>query len=86
MRIICDVCLKLPCDSRCPNAEEPPIITYCKYCNTPIRVYDDYLDDQERVFCDWECLQDYYTKHEFVVKKTMEEWQFKELKESNYSL
>lgn len=81
MIIICDVCLKLPCDSRCPNAEEPPIITYCKYCNTPIRVYDDYLDDQERVFCDWECLQDYYTKHEFVVKKSMEEWQFKELKE-----
>lgn len=30
---MCAVCRKNPCDSRCPNAEEPKSIYTCEWCN-----------------------------------------------------
>ena len=33
---MCAVCRKNPCDSRCPNAEEPKSIYACEWCEEPI--------------------------------------------------
>lgn len=39
---MCDVCLKSPCDSRCPNAPETPVACTCDNCGEPIRIGDEY--------------------------------------------
>jgi hypothetical protein len=36
--IICEICRRIPCDSRCPNAPEPPAIYECTSCHGEIRV------------------------------------------------
>ena len=35
---MCEICRCLPCLQGCPNAPDPPIAGYCKYCDEP--VYD----------------------------------------------
>lgn len=37
---MCSVCLKTPCDSRCPNAPEPEALYDCAYCNEGIKAGD----------------------------------------------
>ena len=43
---MCSLCLKTPCDSRCPNAPEPKVILACSECGTGIfegeKFYDGY--------------------------------------------
>ena len=41
---MCSVCRKSPCDSRCPNAPDPPTVYTCKYCGEPIVEGDEYVD------------------------------------------
>lgn len=41
---MCDVCMRTPCDPRCPNAPDPPTIYTCKYCGEPIIPGDEYLE------------------------------------------
>lgn len=41
---MCDVCHMTPCDSRCPNAPDPPTVYTCKLCGEPIVVGDDYYE------------------------------------------
>lgn len=48
---MCDICRKTPCDSRCPNAPEPPIVFECYNCGKPIRVGDDYLKIGAERYC-----------------------------------
>jgi hypothetical protein len=38
--IICKICRRIPCDSRCPNAPEPPTVYECTSCHGEIRVGD----------------------------------------------
>lgn len=40
---ICEICLKTPCDARCPNAELPPIVHYCSECGEPIYDEDEFF-------------------------------------------
>lgn len=44
---MCAVCRKNPCDSRCPNAEEPKSIYTCEWCEEPIYEGDKYMDSGE---------------------------------------
>lgn len=48
---MCDVCLKLPCDSRCPNAPEPPSVYVCSGCGENILDGDYYWDIMGEQFC-----------------------------------
>ena len=48
---MCAVCRKNPCDSRCPNAEEPKSIYTCEWCKEPIYEGDKYMDTPEGQVC-----------------------------------
>lgn len=48
---MCAVCRKNPCDSRCPNAEEPRSIYTCEWCKEPIYEGDKYMDTPEGPVC-----------------------------------
>lgn len=37
---MCEVCMKNPCDARCPNAPDPPSVYVCSGCG------DDILDGE----------------------------------------
>ena len=54
---MCDVCLKSPCDPRCPNAPEPPIVFVCSGCGEFIREGDCYWDIMGEQYCE-ECIDD----------------------------
>lgn len=57
---MCDICGKIPCDTRCPNAEPPKIHGYCKQCYEPLR--DDYTywtDYDDNKFCSENCARKY---------------------------
>jgi len=41
---VCAICLKSPCDSRCPNAPEPKAVYTCKYCDEGIIAGDEYAE------------------------------------------
>lgn len=49
---MCSECRQTPCASRCPNADDPPIVTYCVKCHLPIREGEDYFDVEGDPFCE----------------------------------
>lgn len=48
---MCSVCLKSPCDSRCPNAPEPEAVEDCYVCDDPIIVGDEFIEIGEVSVC-----------------------------------
>lgn len=52
---MCDVCLKTPCDPRCPNAPEPPAVYVCSGCGEDIRDGDKVWHILGEQFCQ-ECI------------------------------
>lgn len=54
---MCDVCLKVPCDPRCPNAPEPKPVFICSGCGHKIYDGDDYWDILGEQFCE-NCIDD----------------------------
>ena len=54
---MCDVCLRTPCNPRCPNAPEPPAVYTCKYCGEPITDGEAYFELDGDHWHD-ECFQD----------------------------
>ena len=56
---MCAVCRKNPCDSRCPNAEEPKSIYTCEWCEEPIYEGDKYIRHEcNRILrVDWRIIQ-----------------------------
>lgn len=48
---MCDVCLKSPCDSRCPHAPEPPSVFVCSGCGENILDGEYYWDIMGEQFC-----------------------------------
>ena len=40
---MCSICLRNPCDSRCPNAPEPKPVEICSECGEGIYEGDEYL-------------------------------------------
>lgn len=54
---MCDICRFSPCDPRCPNAPEPPIVYVCSGCGEMIRDGDDYWDLMGEQWCE-SCIDD----------------------------
>ena len=54
---MCKICLTHPCDSRCPNAPEPPIYARCSMCEKPIYDGDDYYEIDDYNYCE-SCVRD----------------------------
>lgn len=54
---MCDVCLKIPCDPRCPNAPDPPRVYVCSGCGDDILDGDDYWDIMGEQWCE-DCIED----------------------------
>lgn len=60
---MCDVCLQVgKCDPRCPNADDEKSYCLCASCETDIFFGDEnvVVDADNNIFCDNECLMDYY--------------------------
>lgn len=41
---MCSVCLRSPCDPRCPNAPDPPTVYTCKHCGEPVVAGDEFVE------------------------------------------
>lgn len=41
---MCSLCGRSPCDSRCPNAPDPPTVYTCKHCSEPIVPGDEFYE------------------------------------------
>lgn len=54
---MCKVCHKTPCDPRCPNAPEPPVVYTCKICKEGIVAGDDYYE-MDGEFYHEDCFED----------------------------
>ena len=54
---MCDICLSIPCDPRCPNAPEPKPVYVCSGCGELIRDGDDYWDIMGEQWCEG-CVDD----------------------------
>lgn len=52
---MCSVCLKNPCDSRCPNAPEPEPVFLCSECREGIFEGDKYFEGTDGPVC-MDCL------------------------------
>ena len=48
---MCDICLKIPCDYRCPHAPDPPRVFVCSGCGDDIYDGDDYWDIMGEQWC-----------------------------------
>ena len=49
---MCDICLKWPCDARCPHALDPPSVFVCSGCGDNIYDGQDYWDIMGEQFCE----------------------------------
>ena len=54
---MCHICRSSPCDSRCPNAPDPPSVFVCSGCGDNIYDGDRYWDIMGEQFCR-ECIDD----------------------------
>lgn len=55
---MCEICHKNPCDIRCPNAEMPPIVHYCKECGYPIYDGEEFYNINGKKYCS-ECMESF---------------------------
>lgn len=62
---MCDVCLKAPCDPRCPNAPDPTPVFICDGCGRPICEGEDAWHIQHEVYCE-RCIDDFRSTAEVV--------------------
>lgn len=49
---MCELCLKTPCDSRCPNAPDPPAVFICSGCGEKIYEGEIYWEILGEQFCE----------------------------------
>lgn len=49
---MCDLCLKTPCDSRCPNAPLPKAFGVCAECGDVIYDGDEYWELGGEYYCE----------------------------------
>lgn len=54
---MCSVCLKIPCNARCPNAPEPKAVYRCSVCNEGIFRMQKYFETAKGYICN-ECIED----------------------------
>ncbi len=55
---MCDICLKNPCDPRCPNADEPREIDTCDICEYEIYDFDTYVVNFSGKIAHLNCIED----------------------------
>lgn len=48
---MCAICNSFPCNSRCPNAEEPRTVHTCEKCGSSIFAGEKYYDSPEGPIC-----------------------------------
>ena len=58
---MCSVCLRSPCDPRCPNAPEPPSVHTCKDCGEGIVSGDEFAEINGEYY-HIECLENMTTR------------------------
>ena len=58
---MCSICLKTPCDSRCPNASESKPIYVCDKCGYGIFQGEKFFDGPDGYICE-ECINDMTAK------------------------
>ena len=54
---MCSLCLKTPCDSRCPNAPEPKPVENCKESGVGIFEGERFYDSEKGPICE-DCMDD----------------------------
>lgn len=54
---MCDICMKNPCDPRCPNAPEPPSVFICSGCGDSIFDGDKYVELMGEQWC-MDCIEE----------------------------
>lgn len=54
---MCSLCMKSPCDSRCPNAPDPQAVTDCARCHEPIYPGEEYARIDGVDYCE-NCIDD----------------------------
>lgn len=54
---MCELCLRSPCDSRCPNAPEPRAVFICSGCGERICEGDTYYDVLGEQWCE-DCMEE----------------------------
>ena len=52
---MCDICRKNPCDSRCPNADEPKFNHYCSSCGEGISEGEEYVENDNGEYIHYVC-------------------------------
>lgn len=58
---MCSLCLRSPCDARCPNAPAPPAVYTCKDCGEDIVPGDEFAEIDGEYY-HIECLEDMTTR------------------------
>lgn len=54
---MCSICGQSPCPPGCPNADDPPTVSYCKWCGEPIVVGEEMYELEDEYYHE-ECLKD----------------------------
>jgi len=73
---MCEICMRTPCDPRCPNAPDPPAIYTCKHCGEPIVPGDEFYEvdgDYYHDDCFTDCAADILVSRFGAVKGVAEE-------------
>ena len=52
---MCDICMQNPCDSRCPNYEQPKAKHHCSICGEGIYDGEEYLINGDGDYRHYEC-------------------------------
>lgn len=53
---MCELCLRSPCASRCPNSNSPPTICVCDECGDAIEFGGDlWTDSGDYYYCSKDC-------------------------------
>lgn len=55
---MCELCHRVPCLPRCPNAPEQPTVYVCSGCGEPIYAGEEYWDIMGEQFCE-ACIDGY---------------------------
>lgn len=55
---MCDICLKSPCDHRCPNAPDPAPVYVCDGCGSRICEGEFVWHIMEEVYCE-DCIDSF---------------------------
>ena len=53
---MCNICLKNPCDYRCPNYSPTHIRIYCCECGEEILIGDQYIENDNGEYKHFDCV------------------------------